>query len=534
MRKIIVAFNLVAVFGAAAQVSYPNQANGGSGQAERVTSFTVAGAGNDRLEVVNATNFDGQFVPTLWSYRNTDNRHVLGITANIPSTMDNGTTPLMIFSTAIANNLQLNAPSSGTFPWGEAGTAVNVNIRPLFQWRNNSLRIMTMAANGFVGVGTENPSTNLHVNGSVRFENLQTRLLPNFLLSVDTAGNLFKYAAVSTGNGNCASANFVIKGTGSSTTCGSIFDNGRIGIGTTQPSALLHTVGDVRFEKLPEVEFVNFLITDSTGFVSVINKKDAGFGLVNNCYSENIITKQSAGGLTCSQIIDDGINVGVGYSNPNFALDVNGTLHCTNLTTISDIKFKKNIAPISNSLETILKLNGKTYNWKKEEFKDIKFSNELQYGLIAQEVKEVLPTLVSVSGNGEYSVNYLSLIPILIESVKELANQNAVLNNKINELVRKDLIAENKITDGKTYFSSNYPNPFETETLIDFFIDKSVNTARIILFDVNGSTIRKYDLNERGLISTLKINKEDLKSGIYFYTLMTDNFVIGTKKMIVK
>ncbi len=84
------------------QVPFPFNANSaGAGTAERVASFTVSGAGNDRLEITNDTDFDGQFAPTLWSYRDTDNRSVFSIKSSIPSFLDNGTSPIMMFATSM-------------------------------------------------------------------------------------------------------------------------------------------------------------------------------------------------------------------------------------------------------------------------------------------------------------------------------------------------------------------------------------------------------------------------------------------------
>ena len=43
-----------------------------------------------------------------------------------------------------------------------------------------------------------------------------------------------------------------------------------------------------------------------------------------------------------------------------------------------------------------------------------------QFGLIAQDLKNIFPTLVYEIGNGEYGINYTGLIPVLIQSVKAL------------------------------------------------------------------------------------------------------------------
>lgn len=379
------------------------------------------------------------------------------------------------------------------------------------------------------------------------------------VLSVDLNGDVILVTDQSGGiTSNCAVTNFIPR-TANATgnlSCSQVYDSnvngvGGVGINTITPGNRLeikHGKPDnsgLRFTNLTSLSPVKdenigtVLSVNSTGDV-VLVKDLIGSTLKNNCKTTNFITKTGAGGnLTCSSIYDDGAgHVGFGFgATPSTVVNV--SINGSSATfggsyNVSDIKFKKNIKTIENSLDKIMLLEGKTYNWKKEEYKNINFTDELQYGLIAQEVQKVLPSLVLKTDNGELAMNYIGLIPVLIEGMKAQQSQIVALNNQIADLVSKGILDENKITDGKTYFSSNYPNPFETSTKIDYFIDKTIKEAQIMVYDMNGSTISKYDLKERGTTSSLVINKENMKSGIYFYTLITDGAVIGTKKMIVK
>lgn len=82
----------------------------------------------------------------------------------------------------------------------------------------------------------------------------------------------------------------------------------------------------------------------------------------------------------------------------------------------SDRNLKENIYNIPNSLEKVLQLNGVCFNWKENNTaKDI--------GVIAQEVEQVLPEIVTTRANGYKAVQYDKLIPLLIESIKDLKNQ---------------------------------------------------------------------------------------------------------------
>lgn len=92
-------------------------------------------------------------------------------------------------------------------------------------------------------------------------------------------------------------------------------------------------------------------------------------------------------------------------------------------TNASDRRTKENIQNISKSdKDKVLQLVPKTYNLINEKNK--------RYGLIAQEVEELYPELVSEDNKGMKSLNYIELIPLLLEQIKELKktipNQNVI------------------------------------------------------------------------------------------------------------
>jgi Chaperone of endosialidase len=101
----------------------------------------------------------------------------------------------------------------------------------------------------------------------------------------------------------------------------------------------------------------------------------------------------------------------------------NATLTGT-LTQLSDRRLKKDFSLLNNSLSDIYQLNGYHYQWIEESR-----SKDVQTGLIAQEVQKIFPELVQTDDKGFLSVNYIGLIPHLIESVKELRNENINLKN---------------------------------------------------------------------------------------------------------
>jgi hypothetical protein len=93
----------------------------------------------------------------------------------------------------------------------------------------------------------------------------------------------------------------------------------------------------------------------------------------------------------------------------------------------SDARLKQDITPIDNSLEKLMQLNGYSYR-----FKTKADDPQKELGVLAQEVKEVLPEAVYTDDKGMYSVSYNSLVPLLINAVKEQQQQIAVLKTKLN------------------------------------------------------------------------------------------------------
>ena len=104
----------------------------------------------------------------------------------------------------------------------------------------------------------------------------------------------------------------------------------------------------------------------------------------------------------------------------------------------SDERFKKNIKSLKNSLENITKLDGVTYDWRISEFPNEKFPDVKQNGLIAQDVEKVFPNLVQTRPDGYKTVDYVMLVPSLIEAVKELKEVSDKQAKEIKDL-KEDL-----------------------------------------------------------------------------------------------
>ena len=82
----------------------------------------------------------------------------------------------------------------------------------------------------------------------------------------------------------------------------------------------------------------------------------------------------------------------------------------------SDRRFKDNLVVIEGSLDKIGKINGYEFDWNN---KQTAYKGH-DIGVVAQEVEAVLPEVVTTRGDGYKAVKYEKIVPLLIESIKEL------------------------------------------------------------------------------------------------------------------
>jgi hypothetical protein len=142
-------------------------------------------------------------------------------------------------------------------------------------------------------------------------------------------------------------------------------------------------------------------------------------------------SSQILGGSTIhsSSIGDYQFNsIGIGMA----ASTIQGRIDASNdivAFSTSDRNFKENIIPITDALLKLENISGNTYDWKNE-FEYIHGFKGNDVGVIAQEIQKVLPEAVRERENGYLGVNYEKIIPLLIESIKELSAKIKELENK--------------------------------------------------------------------------------------------------------
>jgi hypothetical protein len=123
-----------------------------------------------------------------------------------------------------------------------------------------------------------------------------------------------------------------------------------------------------------------------------------------------------------------------------YALYVSGSIYATsNIVAYSDRRKKENIETIDNALSKILQMRGVSYNRIYEEHIKESWSGKKEIGLIAQEVMEILPEVVTHAEDvDEYGINYGNVVGLLVEGIKDQAkiveDQKEIINNQQKDI----------------------------------------------------------------------------------------------------
>lgn len=245
---------------------------------------------------------------------------------------------------------------------------------------------------------------------------------------------------------------------------------------------------------------------------------------------------------------------GSGGSN-SWAVYANGNAGGTTLWQSSDATLKNNVSPMLNNTSIIMQLQPKSYLFNHTIHPELVLPTGTHYGLIAQELEQIVPELVKeVNFPAQFdstgalksaafsfkSVNYIEVIPFLIgaiqemnlelDSLKQLVSSNSAKNTGsiIDNSIETKIVLTNK---QGIILNQNDPNPFSESTKIRYFLPEEVNNARLIFSTENGIVIKSVQLNDRGE-GVIDVYASDLSNGLYIYTLIVDGKIIESKKMI--
>jgi hypothetical protein len=257
--------------------------------------------------------------------------------------------------------------------------------------------------------------------------------------------------------------------------------------------------------------------------------------------------------------------VGVNQELPNYELDVNGTINALSYL-VDGVPLENTLSRNASTDEMIMQGetsnadnepdNGgvdirRLYNMKrmitdpvvKENTtegnaaeRNATSQNNARYLFSIEELEENFPELVYVNEENETkSVDYISFIPLMVKKLKEqeekILQLEAIL---IGEEANTDIFdSEN---DGGRDFGAklyqNIPNPNSSEADIQVLIPEHIETAKLMIFDLQGKKLKEIIINERNQ-HTIHITSSDFASGMYLYSLVTDGRLVDTKRMII-
>jgi hypothetical protein len=308
------------------------------------------------------------------------------------STVTSGTAPLVVLSDTQVTNLNVSFLRGKLPPTGDiVGTTDTQTLT------NKTLTSPTLTT-PVLGAAT---ATSIVVGSAGITFNGSTSGTTTLQASATASGTLTLPAATDTLTGKATTDTLTNKtiAAGSNTITGLTNTNLSGSAGISNANLANSTISGVSLgSNLNALTFTDYLTSGGTYTGATARTVSVAGTSINT--GNTLVARDASGDFTAGTITLTNLNA----SQTITAQDFNST---------SDINLKKNIRTVENSLNTIDSLRGVSFDWKE--------TGKGSYGVIAQELEEVLPELV---GDGVVkSVNYNGIIGVLIEAIKELKKE---------------------------------------------------------------------------------------------------------------
>lgn len=293
-------------------------------------------------------------------------------------------------------------------------------------WYINNAERMRLISDGNLGIGTTAPSQKLHVEGNIRMAN--GGIIDDDATLQGNSDDWIRLNGYIELKSNTDNYGVVLRDKDNSDYFGLTQVNGRsyLADNSTYGNYFLRGNG-ANSEVRGDLYVYGSDIYDNSGNLRLNGEDNVYITMDYNNNDGNtraiMFGRNDEGGdanwSELMRIAENG-NVGIGTTNPTYKLHINGRMRSTGINETSDSRLKTNVEPIEEALDKVEAINGVTYNWKTEEYPQFDLEEGKQYGLIAQELEQVIPELVETDNEGWKSIEYSHLVPVLIEAIKEL------------------------------------------------------------------------------------------------------------------
>jgi hypothetical protein len=345
----------------------------------------------------------------------------------------------------------------------EVASATSTVPNPGHLWSSmecNSDTLCVDTTNKRLGIGTASPGAKIDIKGDTTTWGGMARI---FLTDSNTNANSRNWS-IGNGGSDYGNLSFYVSTakdglpeSGTATHVMSLKNNGNVGIGTSAPTAKLDIVSPAYSGS--ENTATSIFTNNAGGYANGQNTAVYGYtlgsgttiagyfygqdvwaagsatygvkamvsGYAPNRYGVYISSTDSSYGTSWGLYSVATKNyfsgsVGIGTATPGYALTVAGTAWVTSGSwSGSDARWKKNVSTLStaSSLDKILALNPVNYEWKTDEYPEMKFSKDAQLGFIAQDVENIIPEVVTTDNNGYKGISYEKIVPVLTSAIQE-------------------------------------------------------------------------------------------------------------------
>ena len=369
-------------------------------------------------------------------------------------------------------SLAANTTGSGSTAFGSNALLSNTTGDNNAAFGRDALKANT-ASNGLSAFGTRSLAVN--TTGTMLAAFGYYSLAANTTGANNSAFGFGAMEANTTGSGNVAM--------GASAMVYQVVGNDNTALGM---NALLNATNDsntgVGYSVFPAL---------TTGTWNTAVGKNAGVGMVSGTYNTVVgaltSTNVDHSGISYATAIGAGatvtsnnamalggvngtayaVNVGIGTSSPNTKLQVMGDIRVGTAsdagciqnfggtqiagTCSSDLRLKTNVEPFAPVLSRLVHLTPVHFNWRAAEYPDFHFGAARSSGLIAQDVEQAFPEMVTTDARGFKRVDYTELPYLTLEAVRELKaksdqleSENAVLKAALAAISERLALLERK------------------------------------------------------------------------------------------